>query len=939
MFRVLYTNFDAGIGVSAYADVVITDDKKNLIFSSIAGSDSAVKALIAVGHGTHARFLQIEDPVKTGRLKSKEAHIEGDQRFRSLTSKIGDLTHGIIVSTDAVADTESKEPVMIAWDGDILKAFYETLVAKYPVPLLPEWSTYLFNESVKRGFVNNLIVSSVDKPILAARLQLDQEKLESIVKDGFRSGILVVPEGEHDGGALEEIKDVTGYLNSYGSALANRLQDVFKPHHRPGIDELDPKLNSLYRKPFRAQADVAMGITKALQSSDKAAQSFQGNGIHSLATSKGAIIVGEMGSGKTILGITVAHLLHQEAYRVIIMAPGHLVKKWKREVEITVPNAKGIILHDFKDVIGLRSLVGSKPSCPEFYIISRDRAKLGYYNRCAAKWVDIRPSKGSRVARAHRTGWVCPSCGEIQLVKKDNDMVPAEYEEFQEMKTTNQKCSGCGTKLWSADNKRVRRVAPVDILKNYFKGFFDLFIADEIHELKGASAQGNALGALIGISKKTLGLTGTLMGGYASNLFRILFRLNSHALLNEEITYKSESKFVGRYGILEKTFKRTEESVNSMSRGGKGKTTVKEKPGVSPQVFTRFLLPSCAFLELADLSEHLPSYTEQIEIVQMDEEQEDAYKSLAKILKKKLEIQLRLGKKGLLGTYLNTLLLYPDRPFNNEPIADKKTREIYAIPRELDSEVTYAKERRLIDIVMSEKAKGRRSLVYAHFTGKKDVQSRLAALLREKGLKVEILRATVKPENRESWVEEKVRKGVDVIITNPKLVETGLDLLEFPSIIFYETGYNLYTLRQASRRSWRIGQKLAVRVYFMCYQNTLQEAALRLMGTKLEASMSLEGKFSEEGLRSMGDGLDLSSALAKALVEGMDGVDSAESIWSRMGYGIIGSDEDDVPEITRVTNTGEVELVKVVLVNRTSRKAKKSEQPQQYGWDFFAEGA
>jgi hypothetical protein len=42
-------------------------------------------------------------------------------------------------------------------------------------------------------------------------------------------------------------------------------------------------------------------------------------------------------------------------------------------------------------------------------------------------------------------------------------------------------------------------------------------------------------------------------------------------------------------------------------------------------------------------------------------------------------------------------------------------------------------------------------------------------------------------------------------------IPRNLDLLEFPTILFYETGYSTYVLRQASRRSWRIGQKRPVR--------------------------------------------------------------------------------------------------------------------------------
>jgi len=43
-------------------------------------------------------------------------------------------------------------------------------------------------------------------------------------------------------------------------------------------------------------------------------------------------------------------------------------------------------------------------------------------------------------------------------------------------------------------------------------------------------------------------------------------------------------------------------------------------------------------------------------------------------------------------------------------------------------------------------------------------------------------------------------------IAHPRLFR-GMDLLWAPSIYFVQTGYSIYTLRQASRRSWRIGQR------------------------------------------------------------------------------------------------------------------------------------
>ncbi len=65
-----------------------------------------------------------------------------------------------------------------------------------------------------------------------------------------------------------------------------------------------------------------------------------------------------------------------------------------------------------------------------------------------------------------------------------------------------------------------------EFIKRYLpQGFFDLLVCDEGHEYKGSgSAQGQAMGVLAAKARRTLLLTGTLMGGYADDLFALLFR-------------------------------------------------------------------------------------------------------------------------------------------------------------------------------------------------------------------------------------------------------------------------------------------------------------------------------------------------------------------------------------------------------------------------------
>jgi SNF2 family DNA or RNA helicase len=99
------------------------------------------------------------------------------------------------------------------------------------------------------------------------------------------------------------------------------------------------------------------------------------------------------------------------------------------------------------------------------------------------------------------------------------------------------------------------------------------------------------------------------------------------------------------------------------------------------------------------------------------------------------------------------------------------------------------------------------------------------------------------------------------------LVKTGLDLLDFPTLVYLQSGYNVYTVQQASRRSWRIGQKLPVRVYYLGYAETAQIDCLTLMAKKIAVSQSTSGDMPETGLDVLNqDGDSLEVALAKRLI-------------------------------------------------------------------------
>jgi hypothetical protein len=439
--------------------------------------------------------------------------------------------------------------------------------------------------------------------------------------------------------------------------------------------------------------------------------------------------------------------------------------------------------------------------------------------------------------------------------------------------------------LWQADGNRIRRFAPIEFIGRYMPGFFKYGIADEVHELSNDTAQGNALGTLARSVDKIAVLTGTLMGGYADDLFNVLYRLEPHKMVGEGYEWGEAGirNFAESYGVLERvTIIAPEENACSKAKVTK---QVKRKPGASPLLFGKFLMELGAFVSLEDISGELPAYREEVIGVDMDEPLAKAYTDLEKQIKEALEEHR--GNHSVISTALNALLAYPDRPYGfgdlvgteYDPESHRRVQFLIAHTQDLREDVVYAKERQLIEHIKDDLSRGRKCQVYAVYTGKRDVTGRLERILSKEGIRASVLTTQVPPDQREAWYERQLRNGMQVCVAHPRLVSVGMDLLWAPSIYFVQTGYSIYTLRQASRRSWRIGQRSNVVVRFLSYNETMQTSCLRLMGKKLLVSLAMEGKFSNEGLQGLEDDDDVLTAMARELVTQKGVGDSASAVW------------------------------------------------------------
>ena len=564
-----------------------------------------------------------------------------------------------------------------------------------------------------------------------------------------------------------------------------------------------------------------------------------------------------------------------------MLTPPHLTRKWKREVEQTVPKARAAIVASITDLEKLRLSTGPEPL---FAIMSRERAKLSY--RWQAAYTERWATSRGGLIRDEETGEpfrvpCCPICAS-QIVDKDG--VPLTAEEMGRKRRT---CAGCGSALWQADPKGPKRYPLADYIKKRMKGFFELLVTDEVHEYKGrGSAQGIAAGILADSCGRSLTLTGTLTGGYSSTLFHLLYRFSP--AIRTEFGRSEEGRWIQRYGFEEHTIgKDDDESVEDgrFSRRRRYRKVVRERPGLAPAALFH-LIGNSVFLRLSDVASGLPSYEEQILLSSMDSEpdsygytQRGAYGTLYDKLRAALADALAKGSRKLLSTYLQSLLAYPDGCTRGETVFDPDSQDVIVQVPPLSEERLYPKERALVDLVAAERLEGRRVLVYATHTGTRDVTERMSAILAGHGFRVAVMKAdAVAPDRREAWVENKVKEGIDVLICHPRLVQTGLDLIAFPTIVWAETDYSVYVMRQASRRSWRIGQTRPVKVVFMAYRGTLQADALKLVAKKLQSSLAVEGELPEDGLAAYGDdGDDIMLALARKIVNG-EGEEEAESV-------------------------------------------------------------
>ena len=711
-------------------------------------------------------------------------------------------------------------------------------------------------------------------------------------------------------------RDLNDLIHRYGGAIAAGAESVLHPRHSPG--GLLPDLSAIEKCRSKATGKPFMFYPSQ---QEKIAGTLAG------LKAKGRVwMVCEMGCGKSPMSLAAAwSLLHRRPFRLLVMCPGHIVRKWRREVDWAIPGVICRIIRNFTDLLKFEESARST-SASMVAVIGKDTAKLGFDvdQPCAAKrrmklhvrlnskdeilpgdkptiWKSLPDSAAEiEVTRIVDVAY-CPRCGKIVQDGDEESSEPVIYDEYI-ARNEPATCKHCGDKLLT--NARGFRKNPhIDrYIQRKMKGVFDLLIADEVHELAGAETiQGNTFGTLASACRYTLALTGTLIGGQALDLHAPLWRMSAE-LLNQRgfniqnlggarisAIARNQRGFVTRYGVMEHQVVRScrgdaDDFSGRVQRGACGrrksyKTNERPRPGISPDLFNHFLLDRAVFMSLDELGPALPTLERVLVSCKMSPALKEAYDKLDGELKDAIKSRVNgKGPPGLAATRVQALDAYLDKPYGWNPITapayDEEGRrcgtETVACPADLGDDHSDTKDEKLVEIVRAELSEGRRCAIYPQFTGVHDVRPKLLKLMTDAGIKSLIMPDTVKPEAREDWIEKHLPE-MDVLIVHPKRVMTGLDLIAFPSLIWFQTGYSTHVLRQASARARRPTQTQPCKVFFLYYAGTIQETALALMGEKEAASQALEGTFDTNALRQMmngGENDDILAALATTLESG-----------------------------------------------------------------------
>jgi hypothetical protein len=355
----------------------------------------------------------------------------------------------------------------------------------------------LNDEDGKPMLVKGRVVKVTEK--VEEKVGKDGKTAAEVFRDRFVSTVAILCQSGIE--IIDQVEPLSKFMHRYGDQLGAHILSTYRPLYNFDptpeetaiLDILGTKRKPLpgQEKPglLPAQRHIATALSRVIK-------------IHNVGNMQK-----EMGTGGTIMSIATFDLLN--AYPAIVLCPPHLVPKWIREIEETVPGAKAMEIsrigrnaddpgdvNDVRRFLDLHSQgkLGSKPVA----VIAHTSAKYGagWEHAVVRKWFVEEEDHKPFEALA------CPECGApIQIDMPGGATVIAtsidelgEQRHFCRAQRVGYELDDkgrlerdeSGNPIWG---KRVcgaplfqftgRRWAPADYIAKHAKNKFQMLVADE----------------------------------------------------------------------------------------------------------------------------------------------------------------------------------------------------------------------------------------------------------------------------------------------------------------------------------------------------------------------------------------------------------------------------------------------------------------------------
>lgn len=367
LIELSYYDPSAQVRLSAYADTLVLDhDQNGSIIRAIrfGGYPEMVRAMADAIYGGATIEAAQNDTTRMlqSSLKSYQRQITHDGIYAVATLMAADTVqeddrsgkHEKDEDTNLV-DTEQMElqprRCYIFCPARDQKRLFEELDHKTAAPLIPEFQDYVLSSLRQRGDLRQLEVISLKERMDAWVLDLkpqDQNVVE-VLERGLQSGDIQIPgavPNMPDG--FENVENVTGYLNTFGVTVADRIRSQFMPLFDPAKEPLSDEVlainDCIMSRVGYSLYDAQLAVAEAVK--------------RQLARKRVALIIAECGSGKTKIGSTALGALHglwadqkrkdgRKSFG-IVMCPSHVTQKWVREIGETLPDTYGMVCARFR---------------------------------------------------------------------------------------------------------------------------------------------------------------------------------------------------------------------------------------------------------------------------------------------------------------------------------------------------------------------------------------------------------------------------------------------------------------------------------------------------------------------------------------------------------------------------------------------------------------